>query len=543
MRTNLPITQNEYTFAAGESLVSSTDLKGRILYCNPPFVEVSGFTKQELLGQPHNLIRHPHMPEETYRDMWATIQSGQPWSGMVKNRRKNGDYYWVMANVTPLMEGEQPRGYLSVRTCPTRGQIDAAEALYATMRAEKSAGTQVHRLAGGHLARSGWRGRVDRLRAPGLPFRLSLACTLACATSFVLGWLTPAWGWVGSAALALAVGAVTGWRVRALTTAPLESLLRSANRMAAGDLTVAVASGRQDLMGRVAQALNQLTVNLMSVVRDTRREVDCIRASAGEIASGNQDLSTRTESQASSLEQTVARMGQITGTVRQSADAAQQAAQLARTAEGIARRSSEEVGEVTRSMQAISQSSQRIAEIVQVIDSISFQTNILALNAAVEAARAGEQGRGFAVVAGEVRSLAQRTSTAAKEIGQLIAESAGRVDAGAQQVDRAHVTMDESLEAVRRVSALIGEISTGASAQLDSISQVNAAVAHLDGLTQQNAAMVEQLAASTVGLSTRAEGLSESVGVFHVGAGTAAPVDAVALRRQMKQHEAAAAPA
>ena len=163
MRLNTPVTAVEYPFPRGQTLVSTTDLKGRILYCNPAFVEVSGYAREELLGQPHNMIRHPDMPEEAFRDMWETIARGLPWSALVKNRRKDGSYYWVMANVTPLMEGDAPAGYMSVRTEPARDAVLAAEQLYATMRAEKAAGRLVHTLRTGRLIKSGAAGRLQRL--------------------------------------------------------------------------------------------------------------------------------------------------------------------------------------------------------------------------------------------------------------------------------------------------------------------------------------------------------------------------------------------
>jgi aerotaxis receptor len=535
MRNNLPVTQHEYRFPAGATLVSTTDLQGRILYCNPSFIEVSGYEKHELLGQPHNLIRHPDMPAEAFRDMWQTIQSGLPWSALVKNRRKNGDHYWVQANVTPLMDGGRPVGFMSVRTCPSREQVAATEALYAGMRNEQAGGRLLHRLHAGQLQRADWRGRLQRLAHPSLPVQLGLLSTLACTLSVALAQAGGGLAWLAWPG-ALLLGLLAAWRACALTTGPMEQLLKAANRMAAGDLTGTIPPGRADLTGRLAQALAQLNVNLMSIVRDARHEVEQIRSASEEIATGNQDLSSRTESQASSLQQTASSMEEITGTVRQSADTAQQAAGLARDAESITQRSSEAVTQVTQTMQAISQSSRRIAEIIQVIDGISFQTNILALNAAVEAARAGEQGRGFAVVAGEVRSLAQRTTAAAREIKQLIGESAERVGSGEQQVGTARETMEAALASVRRVNTLISEISLGANEQLTGISQVNDAVTHLDTLTQQNAAMVEELAASATGLTAQAGVVAEAVSVFRLDRLEQRPQpDAVALRRQGRQ--------
>ncbi|RZL38406.1 MAG: PAS domain-containing hybrid sensor histidine kinase/response regulator, partial [Rubrivivax sp.] len=203
MRSNLPVSHQEYRLPSDRNLVSTTDLKGRILHCNAAFVEVSGFTRDELLGQPHNLIRHPDMPAEAFRDMWTTIASGQPWSGMVKNRRKNGDHYWVLANVTPLMENGQPVAYMSVRSRAARPQIEAAEALYAQMRQEQQTGALLHTLHHGELQRSDWPGRLRRL-------------------SRALPWLGRACGYlaVGGVGLGLALAGIDAWlAVGAITLA------------------------------------------------------------------------------------------------------------------------------------------------------------------------------------------------------------------------------------------------------------------------------------------------------------------------------------
>jgi len=538
MRVNLPISTQEYAFPKGQTLVSTTDLKGRILYCNPMFIEVSGYEKEELLGQPHNIVRHPDMPEEAYRDMWETIASGNPWSAPVKNRRKDGTFYWVMANVTPLMQGDQPTGYMSVRTEATRDQIQAADQLYRQMQAEKQAGTLVHVLREGQIVKNTPWGRMARAVQLG-PLGKIMLCTLllvfASWGAALLGGhtMTVAAGaaWLGVVLLALGMAVY----LHRATVAPLSQMLRWANRMAAGDLTQKIAASRSDTVGQLQKALAQLNVNLLSIVRDARQESEHMQLSTREIAQGNQDLSERTEAQASNLEQTAASMEEITGTVKQTAESARQATVLATQATQVAERSSEAVDGVASTMKQIQTASGRISEITQLIDSIAFQTNILALNAAVEAARAGEQGRGFAVVASEVRSLSHRTLSAAKEIRQLIDDSATKVSEGHQKTDAAQKTMAESLELVRRVNTLIGEIHSASNEQLSGISQVNAAVAQLDTITQQNAALVEENAASAMQLNGQAQTMTETVQVFRIDASAPSQArDAVALRKEMK---------
>ena len=544
MRVNLPVSRQEFAFPKGETLVSTTDLQGRILYCNPMFIEVSGFTREELLGQPHNLIRHPDMPPEAFRDMWQTIGNGLPWSAPVKNRRKNGDYYWVMANVTPLMEGDQPVGYMSVRTEASQAQVQEAERLYQRMREEEKAGRQVLALRAGRLVRATPVGRLLESLSLGLAGKVGLAflavLAAAGAAAYAATHATGGWdvlAWAG----ALAVTLVALGYVQRVAVAPLAQLVQAANRMAAGDLTQLPVVTRADLVGDLQKGLSQLNVNLLSIVRDARQESDKMRAATREIAEGNRNLSGRTESQASNLQQTAASMEQITGTVKQTSESARQATQLADQATAVAERGSQAVDGVASTMQQIQQASVRIGEITQLIDSIAFQTNLLALNAAVEAARAGEHGRGFAVVAAEVRGLSQRTQAAAKEIRELIAESAATVGEGHRKTGEAQKTMEESLSMVRRVGTLIGEMHNASNEQLSGISQVNAAVAHLDTITQQNASLVEQSAMLAVQLQAQAQIVSETVQMFRIDAAQSrqAP-QAVELRRAMKAARGAA---
>jgi aerotaxis receptor len=512
MRNNGPVTQHEYALQPGQTLVSTTDLKSRIVYCNPSFVEVSGYEREELIGQPHNMIRHPDMPQEAFRDMWATIQGGQPWSGLVKNRRKNGDHYWVQANVTPVLDGGRITGFMSVRTVPTREQVAGAEALYARMREEAASGRRVHVLASGELRRHTALSSASRVLRALSAQRTVLSLLAMGAGGAALGAYLPSEALAIGLTSVLALGA--GWLLQRQGSAPLGRVLDSANRLAAGDLATRSAEAGQGLIGRIHRGLSQLNVNLQAVVSDVRTQVDGIHNATQEISAGSADLSARTEAQAGNLQQTAASLEQITATIKTNADSAQRAAALAGTARELAERGGAAVESVARRMADIQSASQRITEIVGVIDGISFQTNLLALNAAVEAARAGEHGRGFAVVAGEVRSLAARARDSAKEIKGLIAASEQQVQAGAQLVSETQATVQETAGSIGRVSALVAEISAASLEQSQGVAQVNAAVAQLDSLTQQNAAMVEQLSASAASLSAQAGAVTETVRIF-----------------------------
>jgi methyl-accepting chemotaxis protein len=324
-----------------------------------------------------------------------------------------------------------------------------------------------------------------------------------------------------SVAVVFAFGVLLAyWLVRSITL-PLERAVAATAAIAAGDLTLDVQDPRKDEFGHLLRSLGGMVARLRGLVAEVRTGVDSVSTASNEIATGNHDLSERTEQTASNLQQAAASMEELTSTVAQAADTARQANQLAATAAQAATRGGEVVAQVIGTMQNISTSSKRIADIIGTIDGIAFQTNILALNAAVEAARAGEQGRGFAVVASEVRSLAQRSADAAKEIKTLIGASVQTVEAGTQQVTQAGETMGEIVSSVGRVSDLIGEISAASTEQRDGIAQVNQAVNHLDQMTQQNAALVEQSAAAASGLRDQAQRLAEVVSVFNVGGHTA----------------------
>ena len=322
---------------------------------------------------------------------------------------------------------------------------------------------------------------------------------------------------LGAFALAaIGVGTLVGWRVISGVKAPLERATAFARRVAEGDLSARVESDRDDELGQLLQALAAMQAKLRSLVGHIRSTAESIGTASKEVAVGNQDLSERTEQTAGSLQHAASAMTQLTGNVRQSADAAAQANQLATSATDVARRGALAVSTVVSTMTEINDSSRKISDIIGVIDGIAFQTNILALNAAVEAARAGEQGRGFAVVASEVRSLAQRSAGAAKEIKSLIGASVERVETGARQVADAGATMREIESSVERVTAIISEISSAAAEQTSGIVSVGGSVQRLETMTQQNAALVEQSAAAAESLRDQAESLNTLVQAFRL---------------------------
>jgi aerotaxis receptor len=513
MRTNLPVTNAEYVIKEGQSIVSKTDTKGRITYVNPTFVEVSGFSEAELLGKAHNMVRHPDMPPEAFADMWLTLQAGQPWTGMVKNRRKNGDYYWVVANVVPVKENGATVGYMSVRTRPRRDQVVAADALYRRLREGAARGIALRH---GKAVRTGWRARLAALRA--MPFSQRLGFTMGSQAALLAALAFAVDGPWRMLAAAGALATVAAWvELYRSVVAPLRHATDAVNALAGGDLSHQCPPGRNDEIGRLLLALRQLNVNLTAIVGDVRGNVDSIERATRDIAAGNVDLARRTEAQAASLEQTAASLGQIAAAAGQNSGSALRADQLVGAASSVAGRGGEAVGRVGATMAGISTSATRIVDIIGLIDGIAFQTNILALNAAVEAARAGEQGRGFAVVAGEVRSLAQRSAGAAKEIKGLIEDSVRQVGQGNELVGDAGATMREVVAAVQGAAAIMHDITVASRDQGEGIAQVNQAMAELDAITRRNAALVEASAEASASVAVEAASLAQALSVFKVG--------------------------
>ena len=894
MRSNLPVTQNEIVLRDDQMIVSKTDLKGQITYINRDFLDISGFTESELMGQPHNIVRHPDMPEAAFADLWQTLKDGRPWIGLVKNRCKNGDYYWVEAHATPLYENNQHVGYMSVRKKPTRQQIDATEGVYRQFRENRAGGMRIElgrvvsgagiggkfadmtikakltwvmllmsvmsvvigvmgltgmgktneglrdvyelHMVGladvtginrtvlrnriltegalldpssenvakkaeemkaniaaitksaeeykarmtdpeqkqiferfatdrGNFVREGLLAVMDQIKAgkvdearkiffekteplngkvvehvnnlrkyhvegakrefaeataryessrtlsialivAGLLLAVSAAVILIRAITGPLNQARDIFAQIGqgmygnfvditrndeigkflqslevmqtklgfdvaearrlsdenlrikialdnvSTGVMIAnnertiiyanksvqkilkgaesairqqlpnfdadrmvgvnidtfhknpahqanllatftstytanleiggrylrvsaspvinarndrLGAVAEWLDRTpevlvekevagivegalrgdfvtrlslegkdgffkqlseglnqlseVTQTGLTDVARVLQLVAAGDLTQKIDADYQGIFGQLKDDTNTTIERLREVVGRIKDATEAINIASQEIAAGNQDLSSRTEEQASSLEETSSAMEELNATVKQNAENAKQANELAKTSNAGVVKGGEVVKQVVVTMGEIQASSKKISDIIGVIDSIAFQTNILALNAAVEAARAGEQGRGFAVVATEVRNLAQRSATAAKEIKTLIAESVDKVESGAKLVQQAGTTMDEVVTSFQQVASLVTEIAAASREQSSGIEQTTQAVSQMDEVTQQNAALVEEAAAAAESLEEQARGLVQTMSVFKLAEG------------------------
>ncbi|HAU5636535.1 methyl-accepting chemotaxis protein [Citrobacter amalonaticus] len=506
MSSQLYVTQQNTPLDDDTTLMSTTDLHSYITHANDTFVNISGYSLNELLAQPHNLVRHPDMPKEAFADMWYTLQQGEPWSGIVKNRRKNGDHYWVRANAVPMVREGNVTGYMSIRTRATDAEIATVEPLYKALN-EGRCRRRIHK---GLVVRKGWLGKL-----PAMPVRwrvrsvMALIYVVLAAALHLSGapWLAQL-----MCALVMLLGtAAFEWQI----VRPIENVAKQALKVATGERNSVAHLNRSDELGLTLRAVGQLGLMCRWLINDVSSQVSSVRNGSETLAKGNDDLNKHTRQTVDNVQQTVTTMNQMAASVKQNSETASAADKLSIAASSAATQGGEAMDTVIKTMEDIANSTQRIGTITTLINDIAFQTNILALNAAVEAARAGEQGKGFAVVAGEVRHLASRSASAANDIRKLIDASADKVQSGSQQVHAAGRTMDDIVSQVQNVTQLIAQISHSTLEQSDGLTSLTRAVSELNDITQKNAELVEESAQVSAMVKHRASRLADAVTVLH----------------------------
>ncbi len=529
MKTNLPVTQIEQPFPRGKYIVSKTDLKGTTTYGNDTFFQISGFERDELIGKNHNVVRHPDMPPQAFAWLWNTVKDGRPWRGTVKNRCKNGDYYWVNALVVPVRKNDQTTGYMSVRTEPTREQIAAAEPLYKSLNASGAAIPEP----------SAWQRVSLRSKLTGLAVGMVVLQCLGGLVGLFGADLGLSGGLVSGllqvvGALAIATG-ITLVMLQNTVLTILGRITERLDHISQGDLTDDIPIHRLDELGKLNDGLITMQTHLKVMMAEIAGMAGSVGVSARELSQKMDGVYQQSEQQTASVLNIASTMEKVSSSVQEVAESAQTAASaVSESADGLRQVKAQmqesrlasaavvtTVSEASGTMLNLFQSIQQIGTITQGIHEIAEQTNLLALNAAIEAARAGETGRGFAVVADEVRKLAERSRVQTDEIGKTVQaiqmatqQAVGSMDAAGDQVKKTDAQMDlteggllKSAEQGERISALAQHIATASDEQSRASQEVTQDTGNIAAAIESNLAILAEARTSAGQLDTTAEQL------------------------------------
>ncbi|MBK1687544.1 methyl-accepting chemotaxis protein [Rubrivivax gelatinosus] len=501
MKLNLPVTQVERRYADDLTLVSTTDPQGRITHCNAAFAELSGYTADELLGRAHNVVRHPDTPPEVFADMWATLGAGRPWSGVVKNRCRNGDHYWVVANVTPVLDAGRVAAYMSVRHRPTPGQVQAAEARFAAFARARDGG-----------------GAAPRPAPPGAdaPRRLTLELAAGLLLLVVLALAPLGLGMAVHAALLLGVAAWLVLRFERRVARGLQAATDAAGRLAGCDLAMHCEHTRAEPLSTLLHGIWLANLNMRAVVEDVRHEIRTIESGADGIAQGSLGLSRLAALQSDDVQVTAVAMEQITRSAEAVAATAREVDQAAAGARQTARRGGQSVAEMLTTMSAIERATRAAAETVELMEDIADQTELLAREASAAAARAGEEGIAYAVVASRIGALAHRSRSSAQQVSRLVSACAVQVAEGSRRAGAALADVEAAVDAVGCVADRQREIATATDEQARGVAEATRAVARIDAAAGENAVLAGQSAAAGQALRERAATLARAVAVFRV---------------------------